>query len=646
MRTFKFYAITPVFVENPSFVVENVRRVRRDVGLDCVAFSLSMHPQGTPAAAHAASTLAAFQTIRRALAADAGIEIGVLVQSTIGHGWSGQRQLTAEPWQRIVRMDGTVSSRMCPSDARFRSYITDIVGAIAAEDPAFLMIDDDFGLRHGECLCPAHLAELNTTAGTCFASPAEAHAALSACGPSDSLLWTFESLRIDSSRRFAREIREAIDRVNPSIRCGYCTPCMGFMFANEIATLLAGGTEPFVRIANANYLNTSTQVLTALAGVTAKARSTVSGIRDVIDESDTFPHTRFSESATALHAHITSAILDGLSGSKLWISDFTRPNPAGCVAYERIIADNRPFYDTLFAAVEGIVWEGFVQPIPRVPGNYAPLNPLAVLRQPEFATLLLCRFGIPCVYERSARTSIRLLCGENVDAFTDAELLDFFRGGLLLDTVAAEKLQARGFARHMGCTVERDETGIFSCEVVVQTGLTIRSGWSADIRRIIPASERTQIITRLHNGELPSAANAYGPGATCFENEFGGRVAVVAFGPLLPSHILLAHGRREMLVVALDALCGGRMPMLVDTDQDVCVRHGRMRDGAALLAVFNANLDPMEGVRLRSTTPIASARRLGSDGRWHEVSLVPEADGCYRLGVRLEIGVPGVFRLA
>jgi len=646
MKQFKFYNITPLFPENTAFVVDNVRRLHREVGLDCVAFCLSMHPQGAPATVHAAATLAAYREVRQALAGETGLEIGVLVQSTLGHGWSGRRQLTDEPWQRIVMQDGAVSSRMCPSDERFRRYILDIIGELAATTPSFLLIDDDFGLRTGECFCPAHLAELNDAAGARFASPAEAHAALAACGKGDPLLWTYESLRIDLSRLFAREIRQAIDRVDPSIRCGYCTPYMGFMFAEEIAMLLAGGTEPFVRIANAYYLSTSTQALPELAGVTAKARSAVSRIRDVIDESDTFPHTRFSESATALHAHLASAILDGLSGSKLWISDFTRPNPAGCREYERIVAENRRFYDALYTAVDGIVWEGFVQPIPRVAGNYNPLNAIALFRQPEFATSLLCRFGVPCVHERSERKAVRLLSGGNVDAFADDELLGFFKGGMLLDAAAAEKLQARGFAPLMGCMIECDEAGFYSREVLAESGEAYRTMMLApEVRRIVPASERTRILTRLHEEESPSDAGPGVPGATCFVNEFGGRVAVCAMSPLMPSYVLLAHGRREVLVAILDALCGGRVPLLVDEEQDVCARLGRMRDGAVLLAVFNANLDPLEGVRLRSTAPVAAVQRLGSDGAWRDIPFAAEDDGRYRLDVRLEIAVPGIFKL-
>ena len=69
MKTFKFHTVTPLFTEDLDFVVDNVRRVRRETGLNCIAFSLSMHPQGTPAAARAAKTIDAFQKVKQALAA-------------------------------------------------------------------------------------------------------------------------------------------------------------------------------------------------------------------------------------------------------------------------------------------------------------------------------------------------------------------------------------------------------------------------------------------------------------------------------------------------------------------------------------------------------------------------------------------------
>lgn len=645
MKKFKFYNVTPVFPADTAFVIDNVRRLRREVGLDCVAFSLSMHPQGTPATVNAKTKLDAYRQIREALADEPGLEIGVLVQSTIGHGWSGRRQLTEEPWQRIVMQDGAISSRMCPSDERFRRYILDAIEAIAETRPSFMLIDDDFGLRNGECFCPAHLAELNATAGTQFKTPQEAQAALAACKMSDPLLWIWEELRIDLSRRFAREIREAINRHDPAIRCGYCVVFTGFVFAQEIAQILAGDTEPLVRLANAYYLDTSTQAIPAQAGINAKGRAAVAAIREVLDESDTFPHTRFSESAIALHAHLTCGILDGLCSSKLWITDFTRPNPAACIEYERMLAQNRRFYDALLSAVDGIQWQGFVQPIPRVERNYNPLNPYARFREVDYATALLSRFGVPFTYERSNRKAPRLLCGANVDSFSDAELIEFLKGGLLLDLEAAEKFQNRGFAQYLGCLIEKDPDGLYTHEVVVETGIAYRSLGANNVRRIIPTSAETRVYTWLHCGDEPTVNNRYGPGTTCFVNAFGGRAVISAFSPRQPQYILLAHGRRDVLLVALEALNGGPISLRVEERQDVCARFGRMTDGTLLLSIFNANLDPLESIHLLSTTPIAAVQRLGSSGAWHDVPVVAEGESRYRLDIRLEIAVPGIFRI-
>lgn len=646
---FRFYNVTPAFIDNPEFVVANTRRIAREVGLKRFAFSLSIHPQGMPASAHAGKLADFFARMKQELDDEPGIELGILIQSIIGHGWSGHIKLTNEPWQRIVKLDGTTIQRMCPSDKRFRDYIIKAVGKFASLDPAFLLVDDDFGLRDGECCCPAHLAELNAAAGTGFENGSQLLAALEKIPASDPLKRTYENLRIETSRVFAREIRAEIDRHDPSMRCGYCMPGSGHVFAEEIARILAGGTEPFVRVANAYYLNTSTQAIAALQGTTSKRIASVKGIDEVIDESDTYPQTLRSEGATALHAHITSGILDGLSGSKLWIADFTKPNPEAAAPYEQIVHDNLGFYDELLGTVEGIAWKGPVQPVPRIKDNYDPLRPYTPSQQAEFAGNMLCRFGIPCTYEMSDRQALRMLAGGNVDYFSDQELLEFFKGGLLLDSHAAYKLAERGFACYMGCSVVEDDSFIFSRVLDTRTGKSARRMIDPSMKRLMPSTHETEELLRLYasNPGGDSQADMYaGAGATLYTNEFGARVGVTVFGPQMRAYNLLAHGQREHIVTMLDCLSDdGRMEMIVDTQQDVSARYGTCRDGTALLCVFNAGIDPLKSVELRSLRYVLSAERLSPSGEWGEVGVSDYGHGHFAIPVPLTTFETGIFKI-
>ena len=129
-KKLNFINVVRLFLGNEQFTISEIRRQHKEVGLEKFALSLSFHPTGTPASKHAAKLIAAFRKVKEALADTPSIKLGVLIQSTLGHGWSGPVPLTGETWQRIVKDNGVVSSRMCPSDANFRQYVLDCVDGI------------------------------------------------------------------------------------------------------------------------------------------------------------------------------------------------------------------------------------------------------------------------------------------------------------------------------------------------------------------------------------------------------------------------------------------------------------------------------------------------------------------------------------
>lgn len=59
-------------------------------------------------------------------------------------------------------------------------------------------------------------------------------------------------------------------------------------------------------------------------------------VEEFIDETDTFPHTYYSESAVVFNAHIVQAILCGLRGCKFWMAEYGTPCSARSqIRYER-----------------------------------------------------------------------------------------------------------------------------------------------------------------------------------------------------------------------------------------------------------------------------------------------------------------------
>ena len=96
-----FYNIVPVFPGREDFAVSEILRQHREVGLDRFLLSLSFHPQTTPARDLVPVLCERFRKVRDGVAGS-GVELGVLVQSTLGHGWNGKVPLTQEKWQHVV----------------------------------------------------------------------------------------------------------------------------------------------------------------------------------------------------------------------------------------------------------------------------------------------------------------------------------------------------------------------------------------------------------------------------------------------------------------------------------------------------------------------------------------------------------------
>ena len=108
-KDFSFINIVPIKADCPEFAVSEIRRQRKDVGLKKFALMLTLQPMGFPAKDNADRIIAIASKVMNELRND-DITLGILFQSFLGHGWSGRVPLTDEPWQRIVKNDGVLSS--------------------------------------------------------------------------------------------------------------------------------------------------------------------------------------------------------------------------------------------------------------------------------------------------------------------------------------------------------------------------------------------------------------------------------------------------------------------------------------------------------------------------------------------------------
>ncbi len=619
----RFFYIAPVVPFDAGHLAAEALRIYRQCGLDEPLWCFTLQPEGR----HAFDKVEKFRDLFREckhLLAGTPVKPGILFQSLVGHGWSGGPGC-GEAWQRTVTLRDIKSDRFCILDPGFRQYVYDTVNIMAAEKPAFLLMDDDLRQidTHGlECFCPEHLRQFNAAAGTEFsAHRLQEHIGGSRQG--DPYLQLFERLRRDNLLGFMRLIRDAVDAADPALSCGYCAPVYEMYLADEMGRILAGkNAEPVVRLSNADYQENGPRELIRVNSMTHMLRNMMPQVKCVLDESDTFPHHRYSKSARSMNAKITLAAWNGLDGCKLWLTNLTTPDSVTEQTYDRVVAGNRKRWNALRDLIATAIPTGAVTPLPRMDA-YAELHHPAhyeeLLYRNDWQSQLLSRFGIPARYAPidGDRKRIYLLAEDMVRFFSDAEIAVMLRARAVVDAGAAALLAQRGFAPQLGVKVV---SGDFRCGAELDPGtgnrlLFMNNGRAVRLEPTGNTRELSQLIDLPHHyaPEYSRIASAL----TVADNDEGGRIAVFAMSLAMP-FIEHPHRRLQLLRV-LELLAESPPDAIVNSDQDIFLQSARLPDGAMLLAVWNLSFDPLDTVEFLFAAPPARLMEMTGDGTWEEL---------------------------
>ena len=649
-RKMNMFNVVPVFSGNADFTIAEILRQKETAGIDKVALCLSYHPEGTPAAAKIPRLCNLYKEIAAGIAGH-GIELGVLIQSTQGHGWNGKVPLTKEPWQQITNIDGSISPRMCMLDPGFCDYIRQAISETVKAGAAFLLIDDDFGLRYKECFCPRHLKMYGEALGR-EVTREELEKICAERLVDDPEVLKIGDVRLKNAIDFADLIREAIDAVDPAIRCGMCTPGNGYGFVGPVALHLAGKTEPFIRINCAVYGMAHLLCFYGISNMIWRVKHYIGdSVKDLVAESDTFNQNYYSESARMFHAHVTNGFLCGLNGSKLWTSEFNNPVDTGSQRrYEYILGKNKGLYAELLKTMTDATWEGIAAPLFKVKTAMHPAISGAHCTQnwTSCSTPLIGSYAFPITYALPGEAPIMALMEPDVENLTDAELDAIFERNVLIDSMAAKALTLRGYAGMMG--VEAGDGDIefnFSHEYDPATNLSASCMWEEKMAELKPVSDTVQVFTQLCRGSARSTEHEpVAPGTTFFTNAKGGRVAVVAWTPEMPYYKTMRPIRREWLQKIFDFLAGGTFEMGIDNaDQQILVRHNKLADGRELLSLISMALDEPETVDVHLARTPVQVEKLMPDGAWKAVPFARLNDLQVRIEEPVRICDPLMLRL-
>ncbi len=618
------YSIMPLDTDHLIELCDDVASQYQTGVADLALFAMRMEPVGRPMSNIVDSFIQKYTLFRDELQ-KRGLECGILVQATIGHGTPLGDVLTFSPYINLT--DGKESVITCPYDEGFVDHFRGVMERLARLSPKLIMVDDDFRLMHARpgrgCACPRHMAAFNKRAGTNF-SREELYAALAKEDEAAKRYKEIFALVQNHSRiEAAIAMREGMDRVDPSLPGAFCT--CGIEDGGRIAEILAGKGNPSVmRINNGNYSNERMpRTLTRSLGRAAMQMALDANRADVyLAETDTFPRNRHAVSAHAMHAQYVGTILEGVSGAKHFITRLRQFEPKSGIEYRKILSKYSAFYTTLSKTVKDVAWMGARIPLPRR-WEY---NLEGKLYDMSWMIEVLERLGLPAYYGGKDGNAV-FLSEDAPTYFSHEEILSFLGGTVVLSANAASHLEKMGYGAYLGVSVGKHQGKTPSGELICING--VRTEWQSDLHELVPHAENIEIgsyACAFIEGKEPERLF---PSSTTYQNKLGGRITVFAGNPVTTGKYenrfsYLNESRKEQFIHILDR--AGCLPIYYPGDADVYLKAGALPDGSMLVAFFNLGLDPIEQVSLIGKKEISSARYLDCDGAFKKVSWHREKD--------------------
>lgn len=595
----------------------------------CALFVMKLVPEGNPPVDKAKKLCEKYGLFRQRLSG-MGISNGVLVQASIGHGWTlGE----LSPYQKYIGLvGGEEKNVVCPYDEGFREYIYNAIHTIALHNPDHIMVDDDFRLMFrsgGGCTCPLHMKRFNELAGTNMTREDLINEINS--GQNEEHSKIFIETQRESVVETAKMMRAAIDSVNPKIQGSFCGVGNNAEFADEIASVLAGVGNPVIlRINNGNYTPDGARFTSR---VFFRAAAQISKVRDKTDvilaETDTCPQNRYSTGAMSLHTHFTGSILEGASGAKHWITRLSAYEPQSGKAYRKVLSKYSGFYDSLYEIAPSLKWRGCRIPVLSKP-VYKPGKEWngGEDTYSGWGECVLERLGLPMYFSAD---NGGVLCLEGDVNLSDEEIQDALNKSVFLASDSAECLIKRGFGKYIGTEVR----SYYGKQPVVEKIDNNYLPCQKNIKEIIITDENAKPDSIVYNTIDSENYEELFPGTVIYKNSIGGTVFTFAGTPktaytIADAFSFLNYTRKKQLIRMLNE--ANELPAYYPGDEEVYFRAADMPDGGMFCAIFNIGLDPINQIEMVFNKKISIIKILSPDGTQKSVSFT-QKDTTYVLDI-------------
>lgn len=637
---FNMFNIVPCRIGDEEQTIKDIIEFYQRTGIDTVLYSMALHPQDSNPYKRLESVLASYRKVKAGLAGHP-VKLGALIQAILGHVTNPT--VVIDGWTRTYTSKQK-AARFCALNPNFAKYIRTVGAKVAAEKPFFILGDDDIRSNNGgrECFCSLHVAEYNRRFNGNFKTPEEYRSAVVNAKNTDQVYLNYEILRKEGVANVGKFLREGINSVDPSIPGGTCCPGGEYYHYFDLTREMAAKNQPhMMRVCNAHYVEESPRDFPYNVLKTQLYRKHFGSIPSLFDESDTFPQALYSKSAVSLHAKVSSAIFNGLKGTKLWyVNCHKSGNFVVSRKYTDILAENAKFYPALFEAVQGSRDGGVYIPgfISEHLFHSTSFSTGVIPPEVKNWAYYMGIYGIPFAGEvHFNKPGVYALRGAfSVERLTDAQLMDIFKQKVLVDGAAAIELCKRGFGKYMGVETRTPDC-FYRSEVYPDTKQYIYCRSWAGAPELVIKSKNAKVLTHINAVTYATKGdrNRVVPGAVLCENSLGGKVLTVAF--CSEEHFSLRAGspRKMWLDYLLDKLDPEVAQGSVMNDQPAMSLKRFAKDGSMLLMVMNLGYDPMDSVTLK-LNKVSKIEQLTGDGKWVPVKFKRACPG----NVIAEVGMP------
>lgn len=563
-------------------------------------------------------------------------------------------------YTRVAGFDGRSSKQSCcPLDPEFREFCAGYVRDIARLSPSLILFDDDLRFGHLDiglgCRCELHIADILNRLDERLSPDELVRRAFNGGENRYRRAW-LDSMG-DSIRRFARDMRTAVDSVDKNIRMGQCACITSWdadgVDADELSRILAGDTRPYLRLIGAPYWAVKQNWGNRLADTIEVERMQLGWCGEdieVVSEGDVYPRPRWICPASYLECFDTALRASGgFSGIQKYMLDYT-----SSAAYETGYLDRHIRNGWLYSELDRL-FQGKTAVGTRI---YEYKHKLATAEltgaDSEYMQNLLfstaaraaAANGIPTVYCDEGN-SAGILFGENARQLPDDKL----GSGLVLDLAAAEILMGRGIdvgIEAVGDYFQPNEEHGFGNHSFIQSrdehGLGSRDCVLSDAEHHINSEYIPWRCGRVRQIKLKATAEIcsnfvvdgedYSPSFYYYTNKSGQRFAVIcADAKVCGEPLWRSYLRQSQLISALNELGCQPLPVYCSGEPDVYIiakRSGnRLAVGIWNLSpdeIFDAELVfPLRSVTLADTVDCAahSANADGQSGRLVIERLLP-----------------------